>query len=184
MITISELRSIMPYLPVDKAALFAPALADAMAEFKIDTSIRQATFLAQLAHESGEFRYMEEIADGSAYNGRADLGNTTVEALSYSAGKPGPYFKGHGPIQITGYTNHRDCSIALFGDDTLLTNPRLLTEPVTGCRGAGWFWDSRNLNEYADKYAFGTVTKRINGGYNGLDDRCKYWALALTTLVR
>ena len=178
----AELGRIMPHLSASNAAIFAPALTDAMIEFQINTPIRQATFIAQLAHESGEFRYMEELASGHAYNGRADLGNTLPEAISYSNGEPGPYFKGHGPIQITGFINHRDCSIALFGDDTLLKDPRRLTDPVIGCRGAGWFWSSRGLSGLADSFKFGSVTKRVNGGYNGLDERCLYWARGLIVL--
>jgi len=182
MISAPELKRIMPLMPQSRVDVFLPALNDAMPEFRIDTGPRAASFLAQVGHESAQFRYMEEIADGSAYNSRADLGNLKPEALTYSNGNPGPYFKGHGPIQITGYDNHLACSIALFGDDTLLRNPLLLTEPVTGCRGAGWFWESRGLNDLADKAQFGSITKRVNGGYNGLDDRCLYWARALVVL--
>jgi len=185
MMNAKHLNQIMPNLSAEKASVFYPALADAMHEFEINSPGRQAAFIAQLAHESTELRYMEEIASGVAYNGRADLGNTESEARMYASqggSSPGPYFKGHGPIQITGFNNHRDCSLALFGDDTLLTNPRLLTEPVIGCRGAGWFWKSNGLNEMADKAQFGSITRRINGGYTGLDDRCKYWARALVIL--
>lgn len=182
MISRAQLQRIMPRLSDARAHEFYAPLSDAMHEFGINTPAREAAFLAQLAHESGEFRYMEELADGIAYNGRADLGNTSIEARTYSNGNPGPWFKGHGPIQITGFNNHRDCSLALFGDDTLLHAPLMLTEPVTGCRGACWFWTSRDLNELADAAKFGSITRRVNGGYNGLDDRCKYWARGLVVL--
>ena len=182
MISLPDLQKIMPYLSEGRARQFYGPLSDAMHEFQINTPAREAAFLAQLAHESGEFRYMEELANGVAYNGRADLGNTSAEARRYSNGNPGPFYKGHGPIQITGFNNHRDCSLALFGDDTLLREPTKLTEPVTGCRGAGWFWQSKGLNDLADESKFGSLTRRINGGFNGLDERCKYWARALVVL--
>jgi putative chitinase len=183
-IDVPALRAIMPFCPEARAVVFVPALIGAMEEWGIDTGLRVATFLAQLAHESGELRYMEELATGVAYNAREDLGNTSREAYHYANGAPGPYFKGHGPIQITGFYNHRACSLALFGDaEVLLKDPRRLCEPETGCRGAAWFWASRELNALADLGHFGTVTRKINGGYNGLDDRCRYWARALLALA-
>jgi predicted chitinase len=142
-----------------------PYILEAMDEGNIKTPRRIAAFLAQLAHESGEYRYMEEIADGSAYEGRADLGNTQPG--------DGVKYKGHGPIQITGRANHKACGEALGLD--LINEPRLITLPEHGTRSAVWFWNRHNLSKLADVDWFKTITRFINGGYNGLSDRRTYW---------
>jgi predicted chitinase len=142
-----------------------PYINPAFDKAAIDTPERIVAFMAQLAHESGEYRYMEEIADGSDYEGRADLGNTEPG--------DGVKFKGHGPIQITGRDNHVACGQALGID--LVANPRLLTLPQYGTASACWFWNSRQLSPLADVDWFKTITRIINGGYNGLSDRRQYW---------
>jgi putative chitinase len=158
-------------LPAAGARLDAhlPYIVPAMQKGRIDTPDRIAAFLAQLAHESGEYRYMAELADGSAYEGRADLGNTQPG--------DGPRFKGHGPIQITGRANHRACG-AWLGLD-LEADPLLLTRPEHGTTSAVWFWTIGNgkidLNLLADRGWFKTITRIINGGLNGLSDRRQYW---------
>lgn len=158
-------------LPAAGARLDAhlPYIVPAMIKGEIKTPDRIAAFLAQLAHESGEFRYMEELADGSAYEGRADLGNVLPG--------DGPRFKGHGPIQITGRANHRACGHYLRLD--LEADPLLLTRPEYGTASAVWFWTQGNgkinLNLLADRGWFKTITRVINGGTNGLSDRRQYW---------
>lgn len=172
----------MPHAPQDLVSFVTP-LNEAMIEFDINTKARQAAFLAQLAHESGSFRYMEEIASGAAYEGRRDLGNHEPEAIAAAEGAgstPGRFYKGHGPIQITGFYNHRDCGLALSLD--LIHQPRLICEHMDGCRAAGWFWDSRGLNALADAGKFEAITRRINGGLNGLADRLAYWDRATQIL--
>jgi putative chitinase len=154
-----------------------------MDEFEINNVKRKSAFLAQVSHESGGFRYVEEIASGEAYDYRADLGNTKSEAVDVARRNgttAGKWFKGHGVIQITGYYNHRDCGIALNLD--LVRYPRLLVEPINACRSAAWFWDSRKLNPLADNSEFKKITKLINGGYNGLEDRTNYYLRALKIL--
>jgi putative chitinase len=142
-----------------------PYIAPALEAAAIDTPARIAAFLAQLAHESGEFLYMEEIADGSAYEGDADLGNTEPG--------DGPRFKGHGPMQITGRANHAACGAALGID--LIAEPRLICTPVYATASACWFWNSRRLSLLADRDWFVAISKAINGGLNGLADRLGYW---------
>lgn len=183
MITYDQLRAIMPHAPSDLQRFVVP-LDMAMGEWQINTLTRQAAFLAQLAHESGSFRYMQEIADGSAYEGRRDIGNHEQEAIDIAAAHgstPGRFFKGHGPIQITGYYNHRDCAAALRID--CLHDPELITLPTDGCRAAGWFWKSKGCNELADAGKFEALTRRINGGLNGLADRMSYWDRATRVLA-
>lgn len=177
-LTLDQLRKCIPYAG-PRAALFHPHLVAAMAEFGIDTPLRQAAFLAQIAHESGSLRYVREIASGEAYDtGRlaARLGNTP------EADGDGQRFKGRGLIQITGRANYKQCSQALFGDDRLLEMPTLLEDTVAACRSAAWFWHSRSLNPLADTGAFRAITRIINGGFNGYADRLAYYERAKAVL--
>jgi putative chitinase len=136
-----------------------------MSEFSIDSNVEREThFLAQVAHESGGFNYVREIASGAAYEGRADLGNTEPG--------DGTLFRGRGLIQITGRANYRACGDALGVD--LVAEPDLLESPVLAARSAGWFWETHGLNEMADRGDIRGITKRINGGLNGYQDRLAY----------
>jgi predicted chitinase len=171
-ISLAVLRAIMPQLAEAKAKLYLPLLNAAMAEAGITTPQRQSAFLAQLAHESGQFRYMQEIASGSAYEGRRDLGNVNPG--------DGQLYKGRGPIQLTGRDNYRAAGEALGLD--LEANPRQAAEPSVGFRTAAWYWNTRDLNTYADEGNFREITRRINGGYNGLADRERYYAAARQAL--
>ena len=164
MITLDQLRRIMPFCQPARAELYLTPLNAAMAEYEINTPRRQAAFLAQIAHESGSLRYVRELASGKAYEFRKDLGNTMAG--------DGVRYKGRGLIQITGRSNYRTCSIALYGTpDTLLAKPELLEAVVPACRSAGWFWQSNKLNTLADDGSFDLITRRINGGVNGAADR-------------
>ena len=170
-LTLTQLQSIMP-LAKDRARLFLEPLDAAMTEFGIDTPLRQAAFLAQICHESGHLLYVEELASGAAYDNRADLGNTEIEAVRIAkkyGSTAGRFFKGYGLIQLTGYYNIRAYSEAT-GDDYVNT-PSKLKEPIVAAHSAAWFWNSRKLNALADTGDFRAITKRINGGYNGWDDR-------------
>lgn len=174
MITAEFIRVVMPHAGA-RIEFFVKPLEAAMEEAGITTIYRIAAFVAQLAHESGELRYMKELADGKGYEGRKDLGNTQPG--------DGPRFKGRGPIQITGRANYRACSLALYGDERLLATPEILEQPSDGCRAAAWFWKTRGLNELADAQDFEKITRRINGGLNGLDDRKQYYNRALVALA-
>ncbi|QRO02433.1 LysM peptidoglycan-binding domain-containing protein [Archangium violaceum] len=171
-VSVQQLRAIMPNLSEARANELLPHLNSAMAEAGINTPRRQAAFLAQLAHESGQFRYMEEIASGAAYEGRADLGNTQPG--------DGVRFKGRGPIQLTGRANYRAAGRALGID--LENNPTRAADPDVGFRTAAWYWNNRNLNSYADAGNFDAITYRVNGGYNGKASRDAYYARALQVL--
>src|SRR3989338_8416626 len=167
-----ELSQLMPGLSSSKANEYVGHLNEAMRAANIDTPARQAAFLAQLGHESGNLKWFREFASGKAYEGRKDLGNTQVG--------DGVRFKGRGPIQITGRANYRAAGKALGVD--LEKNPLLAEKPEVAFKTAAWFWNSRKLNQYADKKsqdAFDTITKRINGGYNGKADRDQKYRAAL-----
>lgn len=168
---IVQLRTIMPYA-TGRVPTFVDPLNKAMTQFGIFTPKRQAAFLAQVAHESGELRYTLELASGEAYEGRHDLGNNVPG--------DGKRYKGRGLIQLTGRTNYTVCGAALGLD--LVANPSLLETPDPAARSAGWFWKSRGLNELADLDKFGEITRKVNGGFNGLDDRIAYWLRARKVL--
>ena len=167
-LTAKQLRTVMPNLQAERVPLFLGALNRAMAKFRIDNPSRRAAFLAQLAHESGELRHMEELADGRVYEGRADLGNTQPG--------DGTRFKGRGPIQLTGRSNYRLAGTAL--DLDLENKPDRAADPEVGCQIAGWFWVTHGLNDLADAGKFAEITKRINGGTNGQASREEYWKKA------
>jgi predicted chitinase/LysM repeat protein len=171
-VSLQQLQAIMPNLPSGRAQQMLPYLNTAMKEANINTPRRQAAFLAQLAHESVELRYFEEIASGAAYEGRSDLGNTQPG--------DGVRFKGRGPIQLTGRSNYRAAGQALGID--LENNPTRAADPDVGFRTAAWFWNSRNLNSYADAGNFDAITLRVNGGYNGKASRDAYYQRALSVL--
>jgi putative chitinase len=160
----------------DRALRFAEPITAAMAEFDINTPARQAAFLAQVGHESGGLHWTTELWGPTAaqrgYEGRKDLGNTQLG--------DGFRFRGRGLIQTTGRFNYQGTGLALGLD--LVANPDLLSEPVPAARSAGWFWKARGLNEVADRGDFLAITKRINGGYNGLSERQMLWAGAKDAL--
>lgn len=174
MLTDDELKRIMPNCSAEKRANYLPFIQQAMEEFAITSYLREAAFLAQLAHESGELRYMEEIASGAAYEGRKNLGNTQPG--------DGKRFKGRGPIQLTGRANYKKFG-DLLGLD-LIDNPTMAATPQVGFRIAALFWSSNGLNEKADQQQFEAITKRINGGLNGQPDRLKYYARAKQVLSK
>jgi putative chitinase len=163
-----QLLAIMPSLPPSKAAGHLPFLNPAMIEGGITSALRMAAFLAQLAHESVELRFFEEIASGAEYEGRTDLGNTRPG--------DGKRFKGRGPIQLTGRANYTAAAKALKLD--LVENPQLAAMPEHGFRIAGWFWTTHDLNSLADQRRFDDITKRINGALNGKKSRDRYYARA------
>lgn len=174
MITLEQLFSIMPALKKDKAKAeeYLPYLNAAMNEAQINTIDRAASFLAQLAHESVELKYFEEIASGAAYEGRKDLGNIHPG--------DGKRYKGRGPIQLTGRANYQAAGKAL--GLPLETDPELVAYPEIGFRVAGWYWTTHRLNSLADAKDFDAITHKINGGYNGKKSRDKYYQTALKVL--
>jgi len=160
MITINQLTQSLR-CPIARAEKWVDCINAAMFQFDINTPLREAHFLAQIGHESGRLIYTHEIASGSEYEGRKDLGNTEVG--------DGRRFKGRGLIQVTGRTNYKSCGDALGID--FINSPELLEVPQNAALSAAWFWSIRKLNELADADNLIAITKKINGGLNGLDDR-------------
>ena len=171
-LSVAQLTEIAAFAdPAQIELLYHPILRT-LAEFDLTTPLRQAHFLAQLCHESGSFNYLEELASGEDYEWRDDLGNV-------QAGD-GVRFKGRGLIQITGRANYGDCGDALGQD--LIATPTRLADPDLACRSAGWFWNTRYLSAFADRDDVDTITYRINGGYNGYDERVEFLNAAKAVL--
>lgn len=139
-----------------------------MPKYEVNTYLRVCHFLAQAAHEAASFRTLEEYADGSAYEGRKDLGNVNRG--------DGKRYKGRGIFQLTGRANYRAIGAKIKMD--LENNPELAESPEVSVLTALEYWKSRGLNTFADKDDVETITRRINGGLNGFDDRKNYLAKA------
>jgi predicted chitinase len=179
----SHLRAIMPALPAAKLTLFLPFLQSAAAEFVIDRPAREAAFIAQLAHESGQLRFMEEIWGPTEAQKRYEPPSTLATKLGNTEKGDGKRFKGRGPIQISGRANYLRYGELLVLD--LVADPPKAATPEVGFRTAGLYWQKNGLNELADlatPEAFREITIRINGGLNGLKDREKFYATARTVL--
>jgi predicted chitinase len=164
LLTFEQLDNIAIHTPLDKLRPLISPLNEAMDKYKINTPLRIAHFIAQVAHESDGFNTATEYASGAAYEGRTDLGNTQSG--------DGERYRGRGLIQITGRYNYTSISRGLGVD--FVANPQLLATPQYSSLSAGWFWDREKLNQHADRDDVNTITRIINGGFNGLRDRKDY----------
>src|SRR5688572_2678005 len=183
MLTTEQLQAIMPQMPAAKRATLFPFLTAAISEFGIDRPARTAAFLAQLAHESAQFRFMEEIWGPTPAQRRYEPPGKLAADLGNTERGDGLRFKGRGPIQITGRANYRRFG-NLLGFD-LVADPARAARPEVAFRIAGLFWSKKGLNELADQLtaeAFREITRRINGGFNGLAERERFYAAAKTVL--
>ncbi len=175
-ITQQQLLQILPNAGA-KAGVFVPVLNTAMQRYQIVGAKRAAAFIAQIGHESGQLQWVREIwgptPAQAKYEGRADLGNTGVG--------DGFKFRGRGLIQVTGRDNYEACGEALGLD--LITHPELLEQPQHAAMSAAWFWKQKGLNDLADRDQFNTITRRINGGLNGLAARLALWEKAQAVLA-
>lgn len=202
MITFSQLSKIMPRFASDKkeAERMLPHLNKAMEEFEINTPARQAAFLAQIAHESAQLKVWRENLNYSAeglmktWPKRFDKAKAAAfarqpekianEVYGGRLGNVNPgdgwKYSGKSPIMLTFADNYRKAGAALGID--LLINPDLALEVSVGFRIAGWFWKSNGLNPLADKKLFTEISKKINGGTIGMEDRKKYYEAALRAL--
>lgn len=175
MITLDQLKWVLAPLPRHSlVGSLYPYFEAAFEEFEIDTDLRQAHFVAQAAWETDRFCALEEYASGDDYDSRADLGNTP------QIDGDGRLYKGRGILMLTGKRNVGLCSAALFGDrNILLDDPWLLCDDFeTAVRSGAWYWFENNINQYADADDIRKVTKKINGGFNGLEGRRKLYERA------
>ena len=181
MLTDAQLQQIMPNLVSVKRALYLTPLNAPIQTYAIDTALRTAAFIAQLAHESGEFRWMEEIWGPTDAQRRYEPPNDLAKRLGNTQAGDGKRFKGRGPIQITGRFNYQTYG-DLLGID-LVADPAKAATPEIAFATAGLYWQRNGLNELADTRQFTAITRRINGGSNGLADRQMYYARALGVLA-
>lgn len=179
-ITKEMIDKIMPYAG-NKSIPFIPYLNKWLNFYGIDNPVEIAAFLAQIGHESGQFRYVKELASGAAYDtGKKaiQLGNTP------EPDGDGQRYKGRGLIQITGKTNYKLVSEALCID--CVNYPEMLEQPEWASASAVWYWHKNNLGQYCNPCTYDNfviITRRINGGTNGLDDRLTLWKSAKEVLV-
>jgi putative chitinase len=208
LITLDGLSKAVPTAHMTDLAKYVDALDEALTRYTINTSPRIAAFVAQVAHESGDFQYSEEnlnyswqalrktwpshfptdeIAQGChrqpekianhAYANRNGNGD--------EASGDGWRFRGRGLIQITGRANYLAYSQAI-AEPAVMTSPEQLALPPHAAPSACWFWHEHGLNALADigdEANFNSISYRINGGWNGKEDRLQNWAEAKTVLL-
>lgn len=139
----------------------------ALPKYDINTPLRISHFLAQVGHESMSFVYTEELSSGAEYEGRKDLGNIKKG--------DGVRFKGRGLIQLTGRDNYEKYGKIIKKDLLKSGNEQLIaTTPKYALDASLWFWEKHHLNKYADADNLKAITRRVNGGYNGLSERNLY----------
>lgn len=177
-LTYKQIKDIMPLATKVNIEKYLPWLNKWMPYYGITTKDRVCNFLSQVAHESGQLRYNKELASGSSYDtGRLALrlGNTPEDDGD------GQLYKGRGLIQITGTYNYKSISKD-WGVD-VFSDPDLLLTPSLSVRSACWFWWKNGLNHLVDDGAtVQMVTKVVNGGHNGLEERIEFYNNALKTI--
>jgi putative chitinase len=188
-ITREQLKQIVPRIKEANLSPMVEALNALLPKYDITTRERVCCFIAQVAHESAHFNAMREFASGQAYEGRKDLGNIHPG--------DGVKFKGRGLLQTTGRSNYRALSLYIFKDERLLERPELVETLPLALESACYYWRSRKLNEICDLPDTWTYTRRdkqgramhvytrfqwltrlINGGLNGIDERTRFYITA------
>ncbi|MFJ7790639.1 glycoside hydrolase family 19 protein [Pseudomonas sp. NPDC096925] len=178
-VTPQQLLQILPNAG-PKAGVFAPVLNAAMGARGIVTPARQAAFIAQIGHESGQLRFVRELGNDK-YLAKYDTGSLAARlGNTPAADGDGQKYRGRGLIQITGLANYQACGEALGLD--LVNQPELLELPVHAAASAAWYWQTRGLNTLADRGDFVGITRKINGGLNGQAERLALWERARRVL--
>jgi len=141
--------------------------------FKINTQSRMRHFISQISHESGAGKWMKELASGDAYEGRRDIGNTQPG--------DGKKYKGAGFIQLTGRANY--ASFSKYMNDPKIMNGVDYVAVKYPATSGGFWWYNNNMNALCDKNpSVEEVTRKVNGGYRGLEDRKKYYNRCLSVI--
>jgi putative chitinase len=161
LITVEQLRTISPNAHEDILEGIVPYLNKYLDQYQVNTELRLIHFLGQTAEESAGYRTLVEYGNGEEYEGRRDLGNIMRG--------DGPRYKGRGMIQLTGRSNYRTYGNILHYP--LEQNPELAATPEVAVQTALEYWKQRNLNFYADRDDINDITRKINGGLNGLQSR-------------
>ncbi len=184
-----------------RAAVYASALAEAMARHEINTPLRQAAFLGQIAHESARLSVVEENLNYSAErlcavwpsrfptpasaqpfarNPEALANKVYGGRMGNTAPGSGWKFRGRGLKQLTGHDNYKALTAATGID--FVSNPDLLTQPAHAAMSAAWFWKANGCNALADKKDWASLTRKINGGTLGLAERIALTERAMKVL--
>lgn len=174
LITNDQIRQIAPSARESVITPFAIFFSKYAEKYEINSYLRVCHFLAQAAEESDGFKTLEEYASGAAYEGRKDLGNV------YPG--DGKMFKGRGVFQLTGRANYKNVGVKIGID--LEHNPGLAATAEVSVLTAMEYWKSRDINSLADKDDVVGVTRKINGGTNGLDTRKLYLSKAKAIIPR
>lgn len=173
MLTIEQFKKLFPNCPKAKIDEYFKNLCLTMDRFGINSKKRMKMFLAQLAHESYQFKYLEEIWGPTEQQKKYEPPSTVATRLGNSEKGDGFKFKGRGALQLTGRANYK--TVGDYFKVDFIKNPEKAASPEWAFMIAGWFWETRKLNELADKEDLIGVTKKVNGGLNGLEDRKKYY---------
>lgn len=202
MISNEQLKRCLPLATDTSIEIFGVLLNKTMEQYDIHTPQRIAAFIAQVGHESGYLKYIKENLNYSSSGLLTNFSKyfSADEAVEYArnaekianrvyanrmgngdeASGDGWRYRGRGLIQITGRDNYARCGAGLGMD--LIEEPTYLETPVGAVASAGWFWDSHKLNDLADAGDIKKMTKVINGGYNGLDDRMHIYKIVMGVL--
>lgn len=197
--TSEQFKLITPNAPIE----WLHALILEMEKAEINTPLRQSAFIAQVAHESQGLTKFEENLNYSAerlvivfprkFTVETARGYARqperIANLVYSnrlgngdeASGDGWKYHGRSPIMLTFFSNYQRCGEEI--NEPILDNPDLLLSPEIGCKVATWFWNDKDLNILADNQNFDAITRKINGGLNGKDDRDQYYAKAKRVLL-
>lgn len=170
-VTKEQILAIMPNAK-DKVDAFLPYINGYAEVFLIDTPMRMAHFLAQIAHESGELRYTKELGNKNYFR-KYDVGKLKNMLGNLKDGD-GYKYRGRGLIQITGRANYQVYQNSKYCTGDIMEHPELLEEPLGATKSAMWWWWKHGLNKLADSDCFVAITKTINGGTNGLALRRKF----------
>lgn len=172
LVTAEQVIQILGGGQVNTARKLTPGINETFTKYQIDTPLRMAHFLAQVMHESGGFQWLREIWGPTPDQKSYELPHRKARELGNTKAGDGSRFRGRGLIQLTGRANYKQFSDALGID--FISHPEKVEIAPYAVLAAGWYWNTRKINEPADQDDVVEVTKRINGGTNGIADRRKY----------
>lgn len=175
-VTRKQMEIIMPNAG-DRIDIYLPYINDYADAFNINTPLRIAHFLAQVAHETAELVHIREIGNAN-YCHKYEVGKL-AKMLGNTQKGDGYRYKGRGFLHLTGRANYQAYTNSTYCKGDVVAEPKLLEQPRDAVESGMWYWLTRGLNTVADKNDILSVTKKINGGTNGLASRTKYWKRAL-----
>ena len=175
-VTKEQMKVIMPNAG-ERIDIYLPYINDYADAFNINTPLRMAHFLAQVAHETAELVHMREIGNAD-YCHKYEVGRL-AKMLGNTKKGDGYRYKGRGFLHLTGRANYQAYTNSKYCKGNVVEEPKLLEQPRGAVKSGMWYWLTRGLNAVADKNNIEAVTRKINGGTNGLASRTKYWKRAL-----